>query len=130
MTDTRLAQVFARPGPAWTVSILLALMPLSFSIDWGIKALPPALLFLLGLALVASTASIRRSYRAAWPPVAVALAMIGFVIFNVLLHDLGWRPLDRATSRPVRSSHCAHAVPRSNRLRPGERTATASLVSD
>ena len=95
MTDTRLAQVFARPGPAWTVSILLALMPLSFSIDWGIKALPPALLFLLGLALVASTASIRRSYRAAWPPVAVALAMIGFVIFNVLLHDLGWRPLDR-----------------------------------
>jgi len=95
MSDACLTQVFARPGPAWAVSILLALMPLSFSIDWGIKALPSALLFVLGLVLIAGAASTRRSYRAAWPPVVAALAMIGFVIFNVLLHGLGWRPVDR-----------------------------------
>jgi O-antigen ligase len=95
MNDTRLARIFKRPGPAWVVSILVALMPLSFSIDWGVKALPSALLFLLGLALPAGVTSVRCDYRAAWPLVAVALAMIGFVIFNVLLHGLGWRPLDR-----------------------------------
>jgi O-antigen ligase len=77
------------------VSILVALMPLSFSIGWEIKALPQALLFLLGLALLAGSARVRRGYRAAWPPVAVAVAMIAFAIFNVLLHGLGWRPLDR-----------------------------------
>jgi O-antigen ligase len=95
MTDARLARVFARPAAAWTVSILVALMPLSFSLGWKIKALPQALLFLLGLALLAGVATIRRSYRTACPPMAVALAMIVFAIFNVLLHGLGWRPLDR-----------------------------------
>jgi len=95
MTDARLARVFARPAPAWIVSILVALMPLAFSLGWTIKALPQALLFLLGLALLASVATVRRSYRTAWPPMAVALAMIAFAIFNVLLHGLGWRPLDR-----------------------------------
>ncbi len=95
MTDARLARVFARPAPAWIVSILVALMPLAFSLGWTIKALPQALLFLLGLALLASVATVRRSYRTAWPPMAVALVMIAFAIFNVLLHGLGWRPLDR-----------------------------------
>lgn len=96
MSGSRLMQAVARPAPAVLVSVLVALMPLSFSIDWDIKALPAALLFLLGLALLAGAPSVRRDYRAAWPPVAAALVMIGFVIFNVLLHGLGWRPLDRS----------------------------------
>ncbi|CAM5416158.1 O-antigen ligase family protein [Rhodanobacter lindaniclasticus] len=96
MTGARLTQVFARPGSAWVVSILAALLPLSFSVEWGIKALPSALLFLLGLTLIARAASVRRSYRAAGPVVAVALVAIAFVILNVLLHGLGWRPLDRS----------------------------------
>ena len=95
MSQGRLMQLFERPGPAWVASILVALVPLSFSIDLRIKALPPALLFLLGLALILGAAPVRRSYRRAWPPVAAALGLIGFVILNALLHRLGWRPLDR-----------------------------------
>ena len=69
-------------------------MPLSFSIDLRVKTLPQALLFLAGLGLLIGSASCRDSFRAAWPPVAAALLMVGFVIFNVLIHQLGWRPLD------------------------------------
>lgn len=80
---------------AWALSILVALMPLSFSIDLRLKAVPTGLLFLTGLALLIGSAGTRRSFRAAWLPVAAALLMTGFVIFNVLFHQLGWRPLDR-----------------------------------
>lgn len=78
-----------------TLSILLALMPLSFSIDQRIKALPAALLFLVGLALLVGSSQTRRSYRAAAPVVLMALLVVGFVALNVLLHGLGWRPIDR-----------------------------------
>ncbi|MEO8777256.1 MAG: O-antigen ligase family protein [Rhodanobacter sp.] len=76
------------------LSILVALMPLSFSIDPQIKTMPPALLFLAGLALLIGSAACRACFRAAWRPIAAALLMIGFVIINVLIHQLGWRPLD------------------------------------
>lgn len=77
------------------LSVLVALMPLSFSIDLRIKALPVALLFVAGLWLLISSAPTRRSYRAAAPVWLVALLLIGFVALNVLVHGLGWRPLDR-----------------------------------
>ncbi|HWU74923.1 MAG TPA: O-antigen ligase family protein [Rhodanobacter sp.] len=70
-------------------------MPLSFSIDPRIKALPTALLFLTGLALLFRSANSRHNFRAAWQPVAASFLMVGFVIFNVVIHQLGWRPLDR-----------------------------------
>lgn len=89
------APTWLKAWSSWTLSILLTLMPLSFSINLRIKPLPAALLFLTGLALLLGSGSVRRSFRAAWPPVAAALLMIGFVILNVLIHRLGWRPLDR-----------------------------------
>ncbi|MEO8810368.1 MAG: O-antigen ligase family protein, partial [Rhodanobacter sp.] len=60
-----------------------------------VKALPAALLFLTGLALLIGSPSVRSGFRAARPPVVAALLMTGFVIVNVLVHQLGWRPLDR-----------------------------------
>ncbi|MEO6801131.1 MAG: O-antigen ligase family protein [Rhodanobacter sp.] len=89
------AQAPANAWKTWTLSILVALMPLSFSIDLRLKALPAALLFLTGLALLIGCADTRRSFRRARLPVVAVLLMTGFVIFNVLVHRLGWRPLDR-----------------------------------
>lgn len=93
--EDRRVQATPKPWQTWAFSILVALMPLSFSIDLRLKAVPTALLFLTGLALLILGADTRRSFRAAWPPVAAALLMTGFVIVNVLVHQLGWRPLDR-----------------------------------
>ncbi|TAL92670.1 MAG: O-antigen ligase family protein [Rhodanobacter sp.] len=84
-----------KPWQTWAISILVALMPLSFSSDLRLKVVPTGLLFLTGLALLIGCAGTRRSFRVAWPPVTAALLMTGFVIINVLVHRLGWRPLDR-----------------------------------
>lgn len=81
--------------PAWTLSALLALMPLSFSVEPGIKALPAAALFLSGLLLL-GRADVRGSYRTAAPALAGALLLVAMEIGNVLGHRLGWRPLDHA----------------------------------
>jgi O-antigen ligase len=87
-------QAALKSWQTWTLSILVALMPLSFSIELRVKSLPQALLFLAGLGLLLGSATCRGCFRAAWPPIAAALLMVGFVIFNVLIHQLGWRPLD------------------------------------
>jgi O-antigen ligase len=79
----------------WILSILVAMVPLSFAIDQRIKALPIALLFLAGLGMIINHRQTRSSYRAAWPAVAAALLAMSFVLFNMLVHRLGWRPLDR-----------------------------------
>ncbi len=87
-------QATSKPWQTWALSILVALMPLSFSVSLQVKAVPPALLFLTGLALLIGSTACRRCYRVAWPPIAAAVVMIGFVVLNVLIHQLGWRPLD------------------------------------
>lgn len=70
-------------------------MPLSFSIDWRIKALPPIVLFVVGLVVLLRSSAARQSIRAwAWPPVAAALLLVAFEIINALIHQSGWRPLD------------------------------------
>lgn len=80
---------------AWALSALAAVMPLSFSIDPAIKALPVALLFVSGLVLL-WRAPVRRGYRVAMPVVAPALVLAALDIGNVLGHGLGMRPLDHA----------------------------------
>jgi O-antigen ligase len=94
-TENHYVQAVLKQWQLWSLSVLVALMPLSFSTDQHIKALPVALLFLAGLGLLARDRQTRRSYRAAWPVIAAALLMVGFVFFNVLVHRLGWRPVDR-----------------------------------
>ena len=84
-----------RAWPTWTLSALVALMPLSFSIEPGIKALPVALLFFCSLALLWQV-PVRQDYRKAAAVVAAALLLIALDTVNVLWHGLGWRPLDHA----------------------------------
>ena len=84
-----------KPCQPWLLSVLVALMPLSLSIDPPIKALPTALLFIVGAVLLVRFAQVRRSYRAAAPVLWMALLMIAYVALNVAVHRLGWRPLDR-----------------------------------
>jgi O-antigen ligase len=82
-------------GWPWLLSLLLALMPLSFSVALPAKVIPPAMLFVCGLGLIARSQSVRRAYRTAWPVMVTALAMLGFMVISVLIHRSGWRPLDR-----------------------------------
>ena len=89
-------QALLKPWQSWILSILLALVPLSLAISHRIKILPVALLFIAGAWLVASSALTRRSYRYAWPVIAAAALLLGFITLNVLMHQLGWRPMDRA----------------------------------
>ena len=85
----------SRAWLTWALSALVAVMPLSFSIEPRIKALPVALLFVSGLALL-WRAAVRRSCLAAAPVLAGALVLAAFDIGNVLGHRLGARPLDHA----------------------------------
>ncbi|MCX7513238.1 O-antigen ligase family protein [Frateuria hangzhouensis] len=84
-----------RAWPDWTLSALLALLPLSFSIELDIKALPAALLFFSGLALL-WRAPVRQAYRAAAGVIGASLLLLAVDLANVLWHGLGWRPLDHA----------------------------------
>lgn len=89
-------QASLKPWQSWTLSILLALIPLSLSIDQRIKALPVASAFIAGLWFVTTSAPTRRSYGYARLVIAAALLGLGFITLNVLIHQLGWRPMDRA----------------------------------
>jgi O-antigen ligase len=76
------------------ISLLVALMPLSFSVSWRGKALPAALLALVGLGLLASRTATWRSYRNAWPVIAVSALGLLCAALNIVDHGLGWRQFD------------------------------------
>ena len=80
----------------WALSVLLAVIPVTMSVDHRIKILAPALLLCAGVWFVATSAATRQSYRHAWPVVVAALLFLGCIFWNALLHRLGWRPVDRA----------------------------------
>jgi len=77
---------------AWwlgTLSILVALMPLSFSVPFHAKALPSLVLLLVGLGLIFRSPSIRRDYRRRWPIMAASGLTVLFTVLNILDHRLG-----------------------------------------
>src|SRR6185312_8847080 len=78
------------------LSVLLAVIPLTVSVDHRLKVLVPAVLLVAGIWFIASSAATRRSYRQAWPAVLAALVFFACIVGNVLWHQLGWRPVDRA----------------------------------
>jgi O-antigen ligase len=76
------------------LSLLVALMPLSFAIRWHGKVLPLAVLLLTGLGLLASRAATRSSYRHAWSVlVACGLGLL-YPALNILAHGIGWSAFD------------------------------------
>ena len=81
----------------WVLSILLALMPLSFAVDQRAKIVPSVLLFAFGLVLLAGSQRTRHSYRMAWSVVATSLLVLLYSALNILGHHLNWRSLDLST---------------------------------
>ena len=79
-----------------TLAALLAVIPLTVSVDHRLKVLVPAVLLCAGIWFIAGSADTRRSYRQAWPVVLAALIFFACIVGNVLWHRLGWRPVDRA----------------------------------
>lgn len=71
------------------LSILVALMPLSFSVPFHAKALPSLVLLLAGLGLIFNRPSTRRGYRDIWPMMAASGLTVLFTILNILGHRLG-----------------------------------------
>ncbi len=86
----------ARTNAWWLgfLSVLVALMPLSFSVSLHAKALPALLLLIAGLFLLFSRASTRASYRLAWPITAVCALAVVYTALNILGHGLGWDAFD------------------------------------
>jgi len=78
------------------LSALLAVIPLTVSVDHRLKVLVPVVLLGAGIWFIASSVATRRSYRQAWPVVLAALLFFACIVGNVLWHRLGWRPVDRA----------------------------------
>ncbi|HEX7338927.1 MAG TPA: O-antigen ligase family protein [Rhodanobacteraceae bacterium] len=82
----------ATPEAFWlrgALTLLTALVPLSLVIHSRLKIIPPALLFLLGLYLIATRRDVRRAYRLAWPVTAAAALSVLYAIANTLGHGLG-----------------------------------------
>jgi O-antigen ligase len=76
------------------LTLLVALMPLSFAIRWHWKVLPLAVLLLTGLGLLVTRAATRSSYRHAWPVlIACGLGLL-YPALNILGHGIGWTAFD------------------------------------
>jgi len=82
------------PWRVWIVSLLIAMMPLSFALPIKAKAIPAAILFLLGIwMLIRDTEARAAVRRARWVlgPAALAFA---FWLVNVAIHGIDWREFD------------------------------------
>lgn len=96
IVEGHVVQAILKSWQPWALSVLLAVIPLTVSIDDRAKVIAPALLLCAGVWFVATSAETRRSYRQAWPVVAAALLFFACILWNALQHRLGWRPVDRA----------------------------------
>ncbi|HEY8683137.1 MAG TPA: O-antigen ligase family protein [Rhodanobacter sp.] len=97
LTEGRALRVNAQLRTWWlaALSLLVALMPLSFAVSWHVKVLPATLLLLAGLGLLLSSPATRRSFaNARLVVVACALALL-YPALNILGHRLGWNTFDR-----------------------------------
>jgi O-antigen ligase len=75
-------------------TLLLALLPISFSVPVKLKAALIALLFFYGLGLLIVDREARATYRGARPVVLVCVLSTLYAIANILGHRLGWHELD------------------------------------
>ena len=76
------------------LSLLVALMPLSFAVRWHGKVLPLTVLLLVGLCLLISRAETRSSYRYAWPVLIACSLGLLYPALNILGHGIGWVAFD------------------------------------
>jgi O-antigen ligase len=78
----------------WILSLLIAIMPLSFALPFKAKALPAAILLVAGIWMLATQAEARQAFRRGAPVVApVALAFV-FWLINTLAHGISLRQFD------------------------------------
>lgn len=78
----------------WILSLLIAAMPLSFALPFKAKAVPAAILLLVGLWLIATRAETRGAFRrAALVIVPVTLAFV-FWLGNTLAHGISLKEFD------------------------------------
>jgi O-antigen ligase len=88
--------VFEKSNPwrMWIVSILIAVMPLTFALPVKAKSVPAAILFLAGLWALLRDPETRAAYRrAAWVIGPAALAFV-FWLANVAGHGVDMREFD------------------------------------
>ena len=78
----------------WSLSVTVAVTPLSFAVSYPIKNLPALLLFATGVTLWMRRADLRHVARRAWMPLSAAVLMLLYGLLNVLLHGLGWDDVD------------------------------------
>jgi O-antigen ligase len=79
---------------SWVLSLLIAVMPLSFALPMKAKALPAALLLLTGLWLLATRPSARRALRRAAAVFVPTAAAFVFWLANTLAHGVSLKEFD------------------------------------
>jgi len=77
-------------------TLLVILVPLSFSIERHIRVVPIALLFFAGLSLLVANRTVRRDYRHAWPVLLPTALMVALSAVNIWQHQLDWREFDQS----------------------------------
>ena len=82
------------PWRVWIVSLLLAVTPLTFALPSKAKAVPMAVLFLLGIWMLATDPAARRACRRAASVLIPAALVFVFWMANVAGHALNWREFD------------------------------------
>jgi len=85
------------PWRVWIISLLIAVMPLTFALPFKAKAVPMAVLFLLGIVMLATDGDVRRIVRRAGVILLPAAVTFLFWIANVAGHGLAWREFDVAS---------------------------------
>lgn len=98
----------------WILSLLIAIMPLSFALPFKAKALPAAVLLLTGIWMLATQPEVRTAFRrGAQVVVPVALAFVFWLIntlahgislkeFDVMSHVLAFLPIAACFAAPLR----------------------------
>lgn len=78
----------------WILSLLIAAMPLSFALPFKAKAVPAAILLLVGLWLIATQRETRRAFRRAAPVVVPVALAFAFWLGNTLAHGISLKEFD------------------------------------
>ncbi|WP_052697783.1 O-antigen ligase family protein [Luteibacter yeojuensis] len=78
----------------WILSLLIAVMPLSFALPVKAKAVPAALLLLMGVWLLATRADARDAVRRAAPVLVPTIAAFLFWLANTLAHGISLKEFD------------------------------------
>jgi O-antigen ligase len=92
----KVSRVLVKPSlwHRWALPALLGLVPLGLAAAMQVKPLLIAALLVAGIAAMIRSGDVRACMKKAGAIIAASFAVLLYAIANVLVHGLGWGPLD------------------------------------